>query len=172
MDSDVEDITDNFQNYLADSPRFKLNGREIRNVVFSANVMALSEGKDSIGWNHIRDVLRVTRDFQEQLKAITDKQRYGREASSGREIKLTLTFLVLKDMNSLMGSAAEQSKQNKLFTEMIKIIISTQGKQYKTTPRPRSSRLSQHKAYPVDSFTQHQQHLNPCALLVYPKLQQ
>ncbi|KAL8885782.1 MAG: hypothetical protein Q9215_006415 [Flavoplaca cf. flavocitrina] len=84
-DSEIEDITDNFQNYLADSPRFKLNGREIRNVVFSAHAVALSEGKESIGWNHIRDVLRLTRDFQDQLKAITDKQRYGREAAKGAE---------------------------------------------------------------------------------------
>ncbi|KAL8897862.1 MAG: hypothetical protein Q9192_002371, partial [Flavoplaca navasiana] len=84
-DSEIEDITDKFQNYLADSPRFKLNGREIRNVVFSVHAVALSEGKESIGWNHIRDVLRLTRDFQDQLKAITDKQRYGREAAKGAE---------------------------------------------------------------------------------------
>ncbi|KAL8879546.1 MAG: hypothetical protein Q9198_002859 [Flavoplaca austrocitrina] len=83
--SEIEDIKDKFQNYLADSPRFKLNGREIRNVVFSAHAMALSEGKESIGWNHIRDVLRLTRDFQDHLKAITSKQRYMREAAKEAE---------------------------------------------------------------------------------------
>ncbi|KAL9636031.1 MAG: hypothetical protein Q9204_002403 [Flavoplaca sp. TL-2023a] len=84
-DSDVEYITKKFQNYLKESPRFKLNGREIRNVVFSANAMALSEGKESIGWKHIRDVLIVTRDFQDQLEKITSKQRYMREAAKEAE---------------------------------------------------------------------------------------
>lgn len=54
-------------------------------MVFSAHAMALSDGKDSIRWTHIRDVLRVTRDFQDQLKSITDKQRYNREASKDAE---------------------------------------------------------------------------------------
>lgn len=84
-ESAIERITESFKDYLADSPRFKLNGREIRNVVFSAHAMAMSEGKESMGWAHIGDVLRVTRKFQDELKSITDKQRYNREAAKDAE---------------------------------------------------------------------------------------
>ncbi|KAL9034031.1 MAG: hypothetical protein Q9180_005630 [Flavoplaca navasiana] len=80
-DLDVEEIMKSFISFLEDSPEFKLNGRQIRNIVFSAHAMALSEGKESIGWDHIRDVLRVTKDFQAQLKDVINKQRLGREAA-------------------------------------------------------------------------------------------
>lgn len=78
---DVEVIMDNFKEYLKDNNNLKLNGREIRNLVFSAHAIALSKDRKSIKWGDIRDILRVTRAFQEQLKEITDKQRYQREAS-------------------------------------------------------------------------------------------
>ncbi|KAL8919899.1 MAG: hypothetical protein Q9172_004747 [Xanthocarpia lactea] len=78
---DVEVIMDNFKEYLKDNSNLKLNGREIRNLVFSAHAIALSKDRKSIKWGDIRDILRVTRAFQEQLKEITDKQRYQREAS-------------------------------------------------------------------------------------------
>ncbi|KAL8734981.1 MAG: hypothetical protein Q9181_002990 [Wetmoreana brouardii] len=80
-ETDVDDINYRFEQYLKDSSRFKLNGREIRNVVFSAHAMALSQNKSSIAWDHIRDVLSVTREFQDQLKEVNNRQRILREAS-------------------------------------------------------------------------------------------
>ena len=74
---------DKFKEYLKDNTNLRLNGREIRNVVFSAHAIALSKDRKSIEWGDIRDILRVTRAFQDQLKEITDKQRYQRGASKG-----------------------------------------------------------------------------------------
>ncbi|KAL8910189.1 MAG: hypothetical protein Q9171_004487 [Xanthocarpia ochracea] len=84
-DSDKETIMKSFKEYLKDSTNFKLNGREIRNVVFSAHAMALSKKRTSIVWNDIREVLRVTREFQDQLKKVTTRQRLQREASMGND---------------------------------------------------------------------------------------
>lgn len=84
-ENDKENIMASFKEYLKDSTNFKLNGREIRNVVFSAHAMALSKNRTSIVWSDIREVLRVTREFQDQLKKVTTKQRLQREASIGIE---------------------------------------------------------------------------------------
>ena len=80
---DKEDILRKFNEYLHDNSRLRFNGRQIRNMVFSAHALALSAGGRSIQWGDIREVLRVTREFQEQLAKIVDEQRYLREAKKG-----------------------------------------------------------------------------------------
>ena len=84
-ESGVEKILENFKEYLKDNTRLRFNGRQIRNIVFSAHAMALSEGRSSIGWSDMREVIRVTREFQDQLQSISDEQRYLREAGKGAE---------------------------------------------------------------------------------------
>ncbi|KAL9028149.1 MAG: hypothetical protein Q9196_003443 [Gyalolechia fulgens] len=78
--SDLDDIMSSFKEYLRDGD-IKLNGREIRNLVFSAHAIALSQPEKCISWSNIKEVLRVTRQFQKQLEEVTNKQRYWREAA-------------------------------------------------------------------------------------------
>ena len=67
----------------------KLNGRQIRNVVSSALSLARSKAKETDGdgrldVNHLKTVLGITKDFQEQLEAITNDARAQNEASKSR----------------------------------------------------------------------------------------
>ena len=67
----------------------KLNGRQIRNVVSSALSLARSMGKESDGderldIKHLKQVLSITKDFQEQLESITNEARGINEARSSR----------------------------------------------------------------------------------------
>jgi hypothetical protein len=69
----------------------KLNGRQIRNVVSSALALARSEeevklnhGDDRLTVKHIKRVVRITHDFQEQLEAITIASRMMNEAKGGK----------------------------------------------------------------------------------------
>ena len=68
---------------MADNSGTRFNGRQIRNLVFSAHALALSKNRESIMFDDIKAVLRLTRDFQSQLKEVFDKQRANREASKG-----------------------------------------------------------------------------------------
>lgn len=68
---------------------YKLNGRQIRNVVSSALSLARStakerNGDDRLTVDHLKEVLYVTRDFQEQLEEITTHSRHLNEASKGK----------------------------------------------------------------------------------------
>ena len=80
-DRDREKILDYFETYAKDN-KLKLNGRQIRNLVFSARAMALSKGSDSITREEIRQVLIITRDFQDQLKGLMERERANREVSA------------------------------------------------------------------------------------------
>jgi hypothetical protein len=64
----------------------KLNGRQIRNVVASALSLARSRAKTSgedgkgsgdprMTKSHLKEVLEITRDFQDQLESITKDTR-------------------------------------------------------------------------------------------------
>lgn len=82
-----DDITEYVMEYGCD---FKLNGRQIRNVVSSALSLARSTAKENNGdprlsVRHLKQVLSVTKDFQEQLEAITRDSRFANEASISRK---------------------------------------------------------------------------------------
>lgn len=67
----------------------KLNGRQIRNVVSSALSLARSMGKESdsderLDIKHLKQVLSITKDFQEQLESITSEARGINEARASR----------------------------------------------------------------------------------------
>lgn len=79
----ITDILSNFKDYLDDNSGLRFNGRQIRNLVFSAHAIALSEERDSCIYKDIKEVLRVTRDFQNQLKDVISNQRHSREAKTG-----------------------------------------------------------------------------------------
>ena len=79
-ESENESIVDNFKEDASYS-NVKLNGRQIRNLVISASAIAKAEGKDSISWKDIRQVLKVTRYFQEQLRSLVERERMQREVS-------------------------------------------------------------------------------------------
>ncbi len=69
---------------------YKLNGRQIRNVVSAALSVARSLAKEGDGdsrltEDHLKQVLRVTKDFQEQLEDITREQRNSNEATRSRK---------------------------------------------------------------------------------------
>lgn len=71
--------------------RNKLNGRQIRNVVASALSLARSKAKDPMGngdprmtVDHLKEVLYITQDFQEQLESITTDTRRHNEVKGGR----------------------------------------------------------------------------------------
>lgn len=82
-ESDITDILSNFKDYLDDNSGLRFNGRQIRNLVFSAHAMALSEKRSSCIYKDIKEVLRVTREFQNQLKDVIWNQRHSREAKTG-----------------------------------------------------------------------------------------
>ncbi len=82
-ESNTTEILNNFKDYLEDNSGLRFNGRQIRNLVFSAHAMALSEKRSSCIYKDIKEVLRVTREFQNQLKDVIRNQRVNREASKG-----------------------------------------------------------------------------------------
>ena len=84
-ETDIQGIMAGFDDYMADHPGLKFNGRQIRNLVSSAHAMALSEGRDSIMYKDIKEILRVTTEFQNQLKDVIRNQRANREASKGTD---------------------------------------------------------------------------------------
>jgi hypothetical protein len=66
----------------------KLNGRQIRNVVASALSLARNQKSSNnndarLTVKHLKKVLRITKDFQEQLESITTDQRRHNEAKGG-----------------------------------------------------------------------------------------
>ena len=69
--------------------RDKLNGRQIRNVVASALSLARSKAKRENGdprmtVDHLKKVLYITKDFQEQLESITTDARRHNEVKGSR----------------------------------------------------------------------------------------
>ncbi|PMD53937.1 P-loop containing nucleoside triphosphate hydrolase protein [Hyaloscypha bicolor E] len=69
--------------------RDKLNGRQIRNVVASALSLARSKAKRENGdarmtVDHLKKVLYITKDFQEQLESITTDARRHNEVRGSR----------------------------------------------------------------------------------------
>ena len=74
-------ITDWIEEYGCE---YKLNGRQIRNVVSSALALARSsakqsEGDDRLTVKHLKSVVSITKDFQEQLESITKGRRAENE---------------------------------------------------------------------------------------------
>lgn len=60
----------------------KLNGRQIRNVVSSALALArstddkkLGEDEKKVTLKHLKSVVKITKDFQEQLESVTTASR-------------------------------------------------------------------------------------------------
>ncbi|EED20799.1 26S protease regulatory subunit, putative [Talaromyces stipitatus ATCC 10500] len=85
--SDFESIMEYIKEYGSD---YKLNGRQIRNVVSSALSLARSQAKGNGGdermtVKHLKSVLMITKDFQEQLESITMDQRSANEATRPRK---------------------------------------------------------------------------------------
>lgn len=69
---------------------YKLNGRQIRNVMSAALSLARRSAKEHDGdgrltEKHLKRALTVTKDFQEQLEAITMDQRNANEAARSRK---------------------------------------------------------------------------------------
>lgn len=69
---------------------YKLNGRQIRNVVSSALSLARSTAKSNDGDNRLtvkdlKTVLAITKDFQEQLESITNLRRGEDEVKGSRK---------------------------------------------------------------------------------------
>jgi len=69
---------------------YKLNGRQIRNVMSSALSLARSLAKEHDGdgrltERHLKQVLTITKDFQEQLESITMDTRNANEAARSRK---------------------------------------------------------------------------------------
>ncbi|KAI9761887.1 MAG: hypothetical protein M1840_001540 [Geoglossum simile] len=65
---------------------YKLNGRQIRNVVSAALALARSSAKENRGdekltVKHLKNVVSITKDFQEQLESITKSHRSANEVS-------------------------------------------------------------------------------------------
>ena len=65
---------------------YKLNGRQIRNIVSSAFALARSSAKGSGGDDrltvqHLKDVVKITKEFQEQLESITKSHRSANEVT-------------------------------------------------------------------------------------------
>ena len=74
-----EGITDWIKEYGCE---YKLNGRQIRNVVSSALALARSSKDgldDRLTVEHLKSVIRITKEFQEQLEYITKGIRAGNE---------------------------------------------------------------------------------------------
>jgi hypothetical protein len=74
---DRKEITDWIEEYGCEA---KLNGRQIRNVVSSALALARSTAKQSGGDDrltvkHLKRVVYITKEFQEQLESITAASR-------------------------------------------------------------------------------------------------
>lgn len=81
-DNDYEDILRYWDEY-ADEMGLRLNGRQIRNLVFSARAMARANDRTSITQKEIKQVMKVTREFQAQLKDLVQRERTNREVSKG-----------------------------------------------------------------------------------------
>jgi AAA+ superfamily predicted ATPase len=64
----------------------RINGRQIRNILMSALLLAQSQGrgggKTLLRLEHIEEVLTATEDFMESLKDLTIKKRELNEAAS------------------------------------------------------------------------------------------
>lgn len=68
----------------------KLNGRQIRNVISAALALARSKeeikankGDERLTVKHIKRVVRITHDFQEQLESVTTASRMLNEVKGG-----------------------------------------------------------------------------------------
>ena len=84
---DKDKIYEYIREYGSD---YNLNGRQIRNIVSSALSLARSQanetgGDDRLTEKHLKKVLNVTKDFQEQLDFITKDQRANNEAARSRK---------------------------------------------------------------------------------------
>jgi len=70
---------DDILNFIEEyGSEYKLNGRQIRNVVGAALSLARSrvnrvggDGDERMTVKHLKNVLKITKDFQEQLESIT-----------------------------------------------------------------------------------------------------
>lgn len=60
--------------------RSKINGRQIRNIITSANLLAKSQNK-KLRFKHIEDVHEITEQFLDGLKDLTQKKRTVNEGT-------------------------------------------------------------------------------------------
>jgi AAA+ superfamily predicted ATPase len=61
----------------------KLNGRQIRNVVSSAQALARGE-RHGLRKDHIKRVMNITKEFQEQLESLVQEARANNEVKMRR----------------------------------------------------------------------------------------
>jgi len=57
-----------------------MNGRQIRNIVTSAQALAAADGDSPLSYDHIQEVYETTKDFLESLKDLTQQKRGRNEA--------------------------------------------------------------------------------------------
>ena len=79
---DKEDIMSWFNIQMDANEKFKLNGRQIRNLVLSAQSIALSHDRDTITQPDFKKTFIATKNFHTQLSHHVDHQRLLREAPS------------------------------------------------------------------------------------------
>jgi AAA+ superfamily predicted ATPase len=80
---DPEGIMDYIKEYGAEDD---LNGRQIRNIVSSSLSLARNEkgSENRLTQKHLKEVLRITKDFQKQLENITRDQRSFNETTRNK----------------------------------------------------------------------------------------
>ena len=66
-------------------PFKRLNGRQIRNVLFSAASIAQQDGSGRLRIEHIEDILRQTVRFQEDVESMMEKAREKAEVGISRD---------------------------------------------------------------------------------------
>ena len=70
-----------------EAPPFKrLNGRQIRNVLFSAASVASGEGDGRLKLEHIKKILRETQKFQEDINNMVEMARKEAEVDYARNM--------------------------------------------------------------------------------------
>ena len=69
---------------VEDRPFRKLNGRQIRNVLFSAASVASGEGDGRLKLEHIKKILRETQRFQEDINNMVEMARKEAEVNYAR----------------------------------------------------------------------------------------
>lgn len=62
-----------------DSPFKRLNGRQIRNVLFSAASLASGEPNGKLRLDHVKKILRETQKFQDDVNSIMEQARKDAE---------------------------------------------------------------------------------------------
>ena len=78
-DRDIDDIYEIKKELKKLCRRAQINGRQIRNIVSSAQALARAEQK-KLSWDHLQTVYETTVDFLDCLKDLTKERRNKSEA--------------------------------------------------------------------------------------------